>query len=144
MPIVRITRIETFSAAHRLHSPQLSDEENLKVFGKCNHPNGHGHNYRVEVTIEGPVSLKIRLPNITTLITQVDSRTGMVINLVDLKRFMQQAIMEPLDHRHLDKDVLFFQTRPRCVTLIMQLCRTTQDALLIAPQRMLLYLFGNR
>ncbi|OBS83088.1 hypothetical protein A6R68_22926 [Neotoma lepida] len=49
----RLSRLVSFSASHRLHSPSLSDEENLKVFGKCNNPNGHGHNYKVVVTVHG-------------------------------------------------------------------------------------------
>ncbi|XP_046354870.2 6-pyruvoyl tetrahydrobiopterin synthase-like isoform X2 [Haliotis rufescens] len=53
-PIVYISRTESFSACHRLHSNKLTDEENAKVFGKCNNPNGHGHNYKVEVVLRGP------------------------------------------------------------------------------------------
>ncbi|BFZ01056.1 hypothetical protein BsWGS_04095 [Bradybaena similaris] len=94
-PVVYIQRSETFSACHRLHSSQLSDEENLALFGKCNHPHGHGHNYKVEVTLRGPV----------------DPVTGMVINIVDLKQFMEEAIMSVLDHRNLDKDVPFFKSQ---------------------------------
>ena len=50
-----VTRVASFAAAHRLHSPHLTDEENKRIFGKCNHMNGHGHNYRVEVTVSGNV-----------------------------------------------------------------------------------------
>ncbi|NWU92406.1 PTPS synthase, partial [Upupa epops] len=73
-------------------SKSLSDEENLKLFGKCNNPNGHGHNYKVTVTVRG----------------EIDPVSGMVINLTDLKHYMQEAIMEPLDHKNLDKDVPYF------------------------------------
>uniref|UniRef100_UPI00398EFC2F 6-pyruvoyl tetrahydrobiopterin synthase n=1 Tax=Pristiophorus japonicus TaxID=55135 RepID=UPI00398EFC2F len=90
--VVQITRVETFNAAHRLHSNCLSDEENKRIFGKCNNPNGHGHNYKVEVTVRGEVS----------------SRTGMVINLTELKEHLQEAIVKPLDHKNLDKDVPHF------------------------------------
>lgn len=90
---VCLTRIEKFSACHRLHSIQLSEEENKEIFGKCNNPNGHGHNYKVEVTLKG----------------QVDPVTGMVINLTDLKEYMKKAIMVPLDHKHLDLDVDYFK-----------------------------------
>uniref|UniRef100_A0A8C2YCT8 6-pyruvoyl tetrahydrobiopterin synthase n=1 Tax=Coturnix japonica TaxID=93934 RepID=A0A8C2YCT8_COTJA len=86
--LARLSRTASFSACHRLHSKSLSDEENLKLFGKCNNPNGHGHNYKGKELID-PVS-------------------GMVINLTDLKEYMQQAIMEPLDHKNLDKDVPYF------------------------------------
>lgn len=87
-----ITRVQSFSACHRLHSKELSDEENKKIFGKCNNPNGHGHNYKVEVTVRG----------------KIDRRTGMVMNLTDLKQYIEEAIMIPLDHKNLDKDVPYF------------------------------------
>ncbi|NXP49354.1 PTPS synthase, partial [Heliornis fulica] len=90
--LARLSRSVTFSASHRLHSKALSDEENLKLFGKCNNPNGHGHNYKVIVTVRG----------------EIDPVSGMVMNLTDLKEYMQEAIMEPLDHKNLDKDVPYF------------------------------------
>ncbi|KAG5674404.1 hypothetical protein PVAND_004378 [Polypedilum vanderplanki] len=95
-PIVDIIRKESFSACHRLHSPYLSDEENREVFGKCNNENGHGHNYTVEIKIRG----------------HVDAKTGMVMNLVDLKALIEKCIMKPLDHKNLDKDVEYFKTVP--------------------------------
>ncbi|XP_067860443.1 6-pyruvoyl tetrahydrobiopterin synthase isoform X2 [Heptranchias perlo] len=90
--VVQVTRVESFSAAHHLHSNCLSAEENKKIFGKCNNPNGHGHNYKVEVTVRG----------------EINQATGMVINLTELKEHMQEAIMKPLDHKNLDKDVPHF------------------------------------
>ncbi|EGD79842.1 6-pyruvoyl tetrahydrobiopterin synthase, variant [Salpingoeca rosetta] len=92
-PVCYISRVESFSACHRLHSIHLSDEENKRIFGKCNNPNGHGHNYKVEVTLRG----------------SVDPKTGMVINLVDLKQYMKKAIMDTMDHKHLDLDVPYFK-----------------------------------
>lgn len=94
-PVVYITRVENFSACHRLHSLQLDEKENEALFGKCNNPNGHGHNYKVEVTLKGPI----------------DPVTGMVMNIMDLKVFMQKAIMETLDHRNIDKDVPYFKDK---------------------------------
>uniref|UniRef100_A0ABK0KZU1 6-pyruvoyl tetrahydrobiopterin synthase n=2 Tax=Rattus norvegicus TaxID=10116 RepID=A0ABK0KZU1_RAT len=91
----RLSRLVSFSASHRLHSPSLSAEENLKVFGKCNNPNGHGHNYKGE---RGTSSLSGR----------IDPVTGMVMNLTDLKEYMEEAIMKPLDHKNLDLDVPYF------------------------------------
>lgn len=82
--LVKIRRIETFSAAHRLHNYELSDEENLKVFGKCN--TLHGHNYKVEVEIKG----------------EIDVKTGMVINISDLKRLIADVLNE-LDHQNLNE-----------------------------------------
>ncbi|GIY04388.1 6-pyruvoyl tetrahydrobiopterin synthase [Caerostris extrusa] len=92
-PIVYLTRIESFSAAHRLHSPHLSDQDNYEIYGKCNNPNGHGHNYKVEITIKG----------------KVDKPTGMVMNITDLKKIIQETIMEVLDHKNLDQDVPYFK-----------------------------------
>ncbi|XP_066560809.1 6-pyruvoyl tetrahydrobiopterin synthase [Amia ocellicauda] len=87
-----ITRVQSFSACHRLHSKALSNEENKIIFGKCNNPNGHGHNYKAEITVRG----------------KIDPVTGMVMNLCDLKQHIEDAIMKPLDHKNLDKDVPYF------------------------------------
>ncbi len=95
MPVVKLTRRATFSASHRLHSPHLSDAENLSVFGKCNNPNGHGHNYEIEVTIRG----------------EIDERSGIVINLTDLKKAIETTVMNDLDHKNLNRDVPWFSDR---------------------------------
>ncbi|XP_065288262.1 6-pyruvoyl tetrahydrobiopterin synthase-like [Dermacentor albipictus] len=92
-PVASVTRIESFSASHRLHSQCLSDAENAAIFGKCNNLNGHGHNYKLEVTVTGPV----------------DRDTGMVINITDLKKCIQSEVMDVLDHKNLDKDVPYFE-----------------------------------
>ncbi|XP_060063703.1 6-pyruvoyl tetrahydrobiopterin synthase-like [Ylistrum balloti] len=92
-PVVYISRTESFSACHRLNSSELSKEENKEIYGKCNNPNGHGHNYTVEVILRGPV----------------DPVTGMVMNLTDLKKFMNMAIMDVMDHKNIDKDVPYFK-----------------------------------
>jgi 6-pyruvoyltetrahydropterin/6-carboxytetrahydropterin synthase len=84
-----VTRRMTFSAGHRLHSDALSAEENRRIFGKCNNPNGHGHNFVVEVTIAG----------------EIEPRTGMVYNLRDLKKVMEEVIENGLDHKNLNLDV---------------------------------------
>jgi len=94
--IAYVTRIEHFSAAHRLNSVHLSVAENIALYGKCNHDSGHGHNYKVEVTIKG----------------EVNPITGMVINITDLKKTLQTAVMDPCDHRNLDKDVPYFKATP--------------------------------
>jgi 6-pyruvoyltetrahydropterin/6-carboxytetrahydropterin synthase len=83
-----------FAASHRLHSPQLSEEENCRVYGKCNNPYGHGHNYVVEVSVSGTV----------------DPATGMIVNLIDLDNFVQQEVIESFDHKSLNEDVEVFQT----------------------------------
>lgn len=74
----------------------MSDDENRAIFGKCNSLNGHGHNYVVEVSIRGPV----------------DRKTGMVMNLTDLKEIIDHCVMKPLDHKNIDKDVPYFKTIP--------------------------------
>ncbi|CAN7940998.1 unnamed protein product, partial [Ixodes hexagonus] len=94
-PVASVTRIECFSACHRLHSPSLSDKENAQIYGKCNNPNGHGHNYKLEVTVRGPV----------------DRDTGMVINLATLKNSIQCEVMDVLDHKNIDKDVPHFRDK---------------------------------
>jgi len=84
-----------FSAAHRLDSPALTPEENVALFGKCNNAAGHGHDYRVEVSVEGPVA----------------ADTGMVVNLVDVDAVVGSVLGE-LDHTHLDRQQPHFATRP--------------------------------
>ncbi len=90
------TRTQPHAHTH-VHSHTLSEEDNDKLFGKCARENGHGHNYVVKATVRGPV----------------DERTGMVMNIVDLKRAMEECIMKPLDHSNLDKDVAYFKERVR-------------------------------
>ncbi len=88
-----VTRRMTFSAGHRLHNDALSAEENRAIYGKCNNPNGHGHNFVVEVTVAG----------------EIDPRTGMVFNLRDLKAVMAEVIEQGLDHKNLNLDVPAFK-----------------------------------
>lgn len=114
MPIVELTRRLQFSACHRLHSPHLNDEDNLKIYGKCNHINGHGHNYEVEVTVKGPL----------------DEKTGMVMNIQDLNMAMKKTIMAQLDHKNLDKDVEFFKHNPSTTeNLAVYIWKQLQDYL---------------
>ena len=81
-----LTRRYIFSASHRLHSEGMNEEENRATYGKCNNPHGHGHNYALEVTVSG----------------QVDARTGMVCNLVDLDDVVQEQVLERFDHQNLN------------------------------------------
>jgi 6-pyruvoyltetrahydropterin/6-carboxytetrahydropterin synthase len=92
--MVYLTRKCEFSAAHYYHNPEFTPEENRRVFGKCNNPNGHGHNYTLEVTVKGGV----------------DQRTGYVVDIGDLKQVLDREIMEALDHRFLNKEVPEFAT----------------------------------
>jgi 6-pyruvoyltetrahydropterin/6-carboxytetrahydropterin synthase len=91
---VYLSRKYGFSATHRLHAAGLSDEENKAVYGKCNNPNGHGHNYEVEVTVAGPV----------------DAVTGRVVDLPTLDALVATEVVEPLRYRNLNAEVLAFQT----------------------------------
>jgi 6-pyruvoyltetrahydropterin/6-carboxytetrahydropterin synthase len=84
-----------FSASHRLHSSHLSEEENRRVFGKCNNPHGHGHNYVLEVSMSG----------------DVDPATGMIANLADLDAFVERQVLEELDHKSLNEDVPAFRDK---------------------------------
>lgn len=88
-PIAEITVRTEFSAAHRLHTDALSAEENAALYGPCNNPNSHGHNYDLFVTVRGPV----------------DPVTGMVMNLTDLHRIVQEDVFDVVDHKHLDDDL---------------------------------------
>ena len=101
--LVYITRQAEFSASHRLHNPELSEAENVATFRDCNHPRSHGHNYLLEVTVVGAV----------------DERTGMVMNLKDLKAAIRRRILDKCDHRHLDEDVDFLRGR---ITTTENLC----------------------
>lgn len=81
-----LTRRYWFSASHRLHSDDMTEEENGRIYGKCNNPHGHGHNYAVEVTVAGPVN----------------ERTGMVCDLVELDDLVQREVLEAFDHTNLN------------------------------------------
>ncbi|NCO75633.1 MAG: 6-pyruvoyl tetrahydropterin synthase [Cyanobacteria bacterium] len=83
-----------FSAAHRLALPELSFEANSEIYGKCARPNGHGHNYHLEVSVTG----------------EMDSRTGMIIDLVALQKVIDDYVVEPFDHTFLNKDIPYFAT----------------------------------
>lgn len=87
--MVYLTRRMTFSAAHRLWSPFLSEAENYEIYDKCANPNGHGHNYILEVTVQGAP----------------DERTGMVMNLTDMKKIINEQVVDWVDHKHLNYDV---------------------------------------
>jgi 6-pyruvoyltetrahydropterin/6-carboxytetrahydropterin synthase len=92
---IELGRRYRFSASHRLHSPHLSEEENYRVFGKCNNPYGHGHNYVLEVNLSG----------------EVDPATGMIANLADLDAFVERQVLAEFDHKSLNEDVPAFGNR---------------------------------
>jgi 6-pyruvoyltetrahydropterin/6-carboxytetrahydropterin synthase len=82
-----------FAASHRLHSALLSEQENQRVYGKCNNPYGHGHNYVLEVAVSGPVN----------------PSTGMIANLSDLDGFVEREVIEPFDHKYLNEELAEFR-----------------------------------
>jgi 6-pyruvoyltetrahydropterin/6-carboxytetrahydropterin synthase len=109
---LHLSRRYRFSASHRLHSAQLGEEENWRVYGKCNNPYGHGHNYVVEVAVSGPV----------------DQSTGMIANLADLDAFVDSEVIEPFDHKYLNEEVTEFQknvptTENICIEIFNRLRR---------------------
>lgn len=91
--MIYVTRKVEFCASHRLNNPALSDSENRRIFGICNNPNGHGHNYVLEVTVAG----------------ETDPKTGMVINLTNLKALLDKEIVKKVDHKNLNFDALFLK-----------------------------------
>jgi 6-pyruvoyltetrahydropterin/6-carboxytetrahydropterin synthase len=101
---ISLTRRYKFAASHRLHNPELSEQENRALYGKCNSPYGHGHNYLVEVTVTGPV----------------DDETGMITNLGELDPFVQREVVDAFDYRYLNEEVPQFQT---VVPTTENLCR---------------------
>ena len=90
---IELGRRYRFSASHRLNNESLSEQENRRVYGKCNNPYGHGHNYVVEVCVSG----------------RVDPATGMIANLADLDSFVEREVIEIFDHKLLNEEVAAFR-----------------------------------
>lgn len=119
MAIVSITRVLRFNAAHRVHNPALSDAENKRLFGKCNNPNWHGHNYTLQVTVEGTP----------------DPKTGYVIDLGDLRDVAERELIGYLDHKNLNLDVPFMAgIIPTTENLVVECWRIL--APLVSPARL--------
>lgn len=112
-----LTRRYWFSASHRLHCDEMSDAENQAVYGKCNNPHGHGHNYVVEVTVAG----------------QVDSRTGMVCNLADLDAFITENILERFGHENLNTLEDFKGVVPTTENLCVKIYEILESGFHYAP-----------
>ena len=92
---ISLSRRYRFAASHRLHNAKFTAEENRRLYGKCNSPYGHGHNYVVEVTLTGPV----------------DAATGMIASLGELDPFVEREVVDVFDHKYLNEEVAEFQTR---------------------------------
>jgi 6-pyruvoyltetrahydropterin/6-carboxytetrahydropterin synthase len=93
--MIYVTRRVEFSASHFYHNPNLTPEENRRIFGKCNNPHGHGHNYTLEVTVEGPIN----------------PATGMVLDLKELKGLLEREVLQLMDHRFLNREVPAFASK---------------------------------
>ena len=114
------TRGYTISASHRLHTDALSAEENRATFGKCNNPHGHGHNYRIEVTVGGPIA----------------TDTGMVVNMTTLDEIVGKAIVARFDHMNLNLDPLFqnrVSTTENLCIAVYELLSTQEITTILEP-----------
>jgi 6-pyruvoyltetrahydropterin/6-carboxytetrahydropterin synthase len=105
-----LSRRYLFSASHRLHSEAMSAEKNQETYGKCNNPYGHGHNYIVELTVSG----------------QVDEKTGMVCNLVDLDSFIEKEVLGRFDHENLNTLQEFAKEVPTTENLCIRIYEIVQ------------------
>ncbi|HMD43125.1 MAG TPA: 6-carboxytetrahydropterin synthase [Candidatus Acidoferrum sp.] len=115
---IELGRRYKFAASHRLHSEKLSSEENSRVYGKCNNPHGHGHNYVLEISVSGTV----------------DPATGMIVNLADLDQFVEKEVIEAFDHRSLNEEVPAFRdlvptTENVCIEIYQRLQRFSKAKL---------------
>jgi len=109
--MIYITRQEHFNAAHRLFQKELTDEENLEIFGKCSNPNWHGHNYSLFVTIKG----------------EVNPKTGFLINLKFLSKIINELIIEEADHKNLNLEVDFMNgILPSAENIAMQIWKVLE------------------
>lgn len=107
-----LTRCYEFAASHRLHNPLLSDAENLDLFGKCNNPAGHGHNYILEVAVSG----------------DPDPKTGMILNLEDLDRLVNELVVDRYDHKNLSVDLPEFAARvPTSEIVVLEIFDRLKD-----------------
>jgi 6-pyruvoyltetrahydropterin/6-carboxytetrahydropterin synthase len=115
--MIMLTRKLEFSAAHFYHNPKFSADENRRIFGKCNNPHGHGHNYVLEVTVAG----------------DPDPETGMIVDLNELKGILDREVTARFDHRHLNHDVPELAGKiPTCEELVAVLWRILEPK--IGPQ----------
>lgn len=116
MPQVTVTRRMHFNAAHRVHNPALSEAENNQLFGKCNSPNWHGHNYILDVSVSG----------------QISERTGYVMDLGRLKTIVDANVLDLVDHKNFNLDVDFMRgTIPTSENIVVAFWRLIEP--LVAP-----------
>lgn len=114
MPTVRATRRVHFSSAHRLYRPDWSDEKNRGVFGDCSNPNWHGHNYELDVTVEGAI----------------DPETGYVMDLKKLKEALEERVVGDVDHRNLNLEVPWLEgLNPTTENLVVAIWNRLEGAM---------------
>lgn len=114
MATVIVTRRVHFNAAHRLHNPALSDDENRRLFGPCNNPNYHGHNYELDISVEGAI----------------DPTTGFVADLSAVKRMAEEHVLRHLDHKNLNLDVpAFAELNPTSENIVVVIWRMLEGRL---------------
>ena len=119
MPKVTVTRRMRFNAAHRVFNPAFSDAENDATFGKCNNPNWHGHNYDLEVSVEGDVS----------------DRTGYVLDLAKLRDIVEREVIQKVDHRNFNLDVDFMKgVIPTAENIVVEFWKVLEPA--VAPAKL--------
>ena len=119
MARVTVTRRLRFNAAHRVFNPSFSDEKNQATFGKCNNPNWHGHNYTLDVSVEGPI----------------DEETGYVMDLSKLKGLVSREVVNLVDHKNFNLDVPFMSGRiPTSENIIVAFWEILEPA--IRPARL--------
>ncbi|MBC7925646.1 MAG: 6-carboxytetrahydropterin synthase [Bryobacteraceae bacterium] len=108
---MRITRVYRFSSSHRLHAPSLTEGENQELYGKCNNPWGHGHDYTLHITVEG----------------EPDSETGRIVGPGVLDRYVEKKIISVFDHRDINTDVPGFQGVPTTENLAVHIVGRLQE-----------------
>src|ERR1700749_2101425 len=112
--MVYSTRKAEFSASHYYHNPEFTPEENRRIFGKCNNPNGHGHNYTLEVTVKG----------------EVHPQSGFVVDLKTMKEVLNREVLDAFDHRFLNKEVPeFFKALPTTENIAVAVWKRLENKL---------------
>ena len=109
--MIRLTRRYRFPAAHVLRSPQLSEQENRRLYGPCANPSGHGHDYGVELTVTGPV----------------DEKTGRIVERELLDRIVAERVLDRFGHRPLNEDPLFAADVPTAENVVLAIRRELED-----------------
>jgi len=119
-----VTRRVHFNAAHRLHSPELSDADNARTFGPCNNPNYHGHNYELDVSVSG----------------KIDPVTGYVADLGKVRQIVEEIVLSKFDHKNLNLDVAEFSNlNPTTENIVVTIWKLLEGKLPGALERLVLW-----